>query len=95
MAEAAEIMKPLIEQVTFEAPDCYVVSNVTGQPTKDPEEIKRNLIAQITGQVRWCDSVLAMKEAGVETLYEVGYGDILKKMNKAITYRPKCIGIDD
>lgn len=95
MAEAAEIMKPLIEQVTFEAPDCYVVSNVTGQPTKDPEEIKRNLIAQITGQVRWCDSVLAMKEAGVETLYEVGYGDILKKMNKAITFRPKCIGIDD
>ena len=57
-------------------------------------EIKTNLISQITGQVRWADTILAMKEAGVTMLYEVGYGDVLKKLNKTITFRPKCVGVE-
>ena len=94
MAEAAEVMKEIIEAADMREPKCYVVSNVTGKPTMDLAEIKANLIGQITGQVRWCDTILAMKEAGVTMLYEVGYGDVLKKMNKTITFRPKCVGVE-
>ena len=94
MREAAEVMKSIIENADMNEPKCNVVSNVTGKPTMKLAEIKANLIAQITGQVRWCDTILAMKDAGVDTLYEVGYGDVLKKMNKTITFRPKCVGIE-
>lgn len=94
MAESAQEMKSLIEDTPMEEPCCYVVSNVTGKPTMDLAEIKANLIAQITGQVRWYDTVMAMKGAGVTMLYEVGYGDVLKKMNKTITFRPKCVGVE-
>ena len=94
MAEAAESMKSVIENAEMKEPKCYVISNVTGKPTIDLAEIKANLISQITGQVRWCDTILAMKEAGVSMLYEVGYGDVLKKMNKTITFRPKCVGVE-
>lgn len=94
MREAADEMKSIIEEANLSAPTCYVVSNVTGKPTMDLEEIKTNLISQITGQVRWCDTILAMKEAGVTMLYEVGHGDVLKKMNKTITFRPKCVGVE-
>ncbi len=94
MSEAAEIMKNMIQETEFHLPKCNIISNVTGIPTKDVGEIKKNLIAQITGQVRWFDTIMSMKEAGVSTLYEVGFGDILKKLNKTITFRPKCIGVE-
>ncbi len=94
MSEAADIMKNLIQETEFHLPKCNIISNVTGRPTKDVGEIKENLIAQITGQVRWFDTIMSMKEAGVSTLYEVGFGDVLKKLNKTITFRPKCIGVE-
>lgn len=94
MEEAADVMKSVIENAEMKGPKCYVISNVTGKPTMDLAEIKANLISQITGQVRWCGTILAMKEAGVTMLYEVGYGDVLKKMNKTITFQPKCVGVE-
>lgn len=94
MEEAAKEMGDLIEKTVFQVPSCYVVSNVSGRPTMDLSEIKANLTAQITGQVRWYDTVMAMKAAGVSAFYEVGYGDVLKKLNKTITFRPKCAGIE-
>ena len=94
MQAASETMKAIIENANLNQPTCYVVSNVTGRPTKSLAEIKTNLIAQITGQVRWYDTIMTMKESGVTTLYEVGHGDVLKKMNKTITFRPKCVGIE-
>lgn len=93
MAETAEVMKAEIEKAEMREPKAFVVSNVTGRPTKDLREIKANLIAQITGQVRWYDSILSMKETGIEQFYEVGNGEVLKKMNKSITLRPKCLSI--
>ena len=70
-----------------------IVSNVTGRPTNDLTEIKNNLINQVTGQVRWYDSIMVLKELGVDMFYECGNGDVLRKMNKTITLRPKCISI--
>lgn len=94
MKEAAEIMKPVIENTKFSISSCNIISNVTGKPSINLAEIKTNLIEQITGQVRWHDTVMEMKKAGVSMFYEVGYGDVLKKMNKTITFRPKCIGVE-
>lgn len=93
MERAAEIMEAEIEALDFQVPKAFVVSNVTGRPTKDVDEIRTNLTLQITGQVRWYDSIIAMKEAGVEAFYEIGNGSVLRKMNKAITLRPKCLSI--
>ena len=93
MTETAEVMREEIEKADMREPKAFVVSNVTGKPTKDLLEIKANLIAQITGQVRWYDSILNMKDAGVEQYYEIGNGEVLKKMNKSITLRPKCLSI--
>ena len=93
MKAAAEVMEKEIEKVSFHEPQAYVVSNVTGKPTKNVDEIRRNLLLQITGQVRWYDSIMAMKDAGVEAFYEVGNGQVLRKMNRAITLQPKCFSI--
>ena len=94
MATAAGEMRSILEEAPFYPPVCAVVPNVTGKPTTDINEIRQCLTEQITGQVRWADSILAMKEYGADLLYEVGYGDVLKKLNKTITFRPKCVGVE-
>ena len=94
MAEAADVMEDIINKAEMREPRCAVIPNVTGKPAVNLKEIKNSLIAQITGQVRWYDTILTMKDAGVATLYEVGFGDVLKKLNKTITFRPKCVGIE-
>ncbi len=93
MAEAADIMKPLIDSTVFAKPTCKMVSNVTAIPTSDVEEIRTNLIAQITGQVRWYDSILNMVAEGVDTMYEIGNGKILRSMNRRIDSAPKALGL--
>lgn len=90
MKEAAEIMTPLIEAVNFKEPRCKVVSNVTGTVAESADEIKKNLIAQITGQVRWYDSIINMTNAGVEQFYEVGHGKTLRGMNRRMDNVAKC-----
>lgn len=94
MAKAAGVMKSSIEELEFKEPKAWLVPNVTGRPAKDIEKIKECLTAQITGQVRWHDSILAMKECGAEAFYEVGNGKVLRKMNKVITLRPKCFSLE-
>lgn len=91
MHEAAGEMKRILDAAELREPICQVVSNVTGAVSNDSKTIKENLINQITGQVRWYDTIMTLKEAGVEILYEVGQGKILSKMNKGITMRPKCV----
>ena len=90
MAEAADIMTPMIRDTKFVQPECYVVSNVTGTATMDADRIRDNLIAQITGQVRWCDSILNMTSAGVDSFYEIGNGKVLRGMNRRIEGAAKC-----
>lgn len=93
MSEAAEIMKIEIEETKMKEPKCYFVSNVTGKPTMNLTEIRTNLVSQITGQVRWYDSILCLKDIGVDCFYEVGNGEVLKKMNRTITLKPRCQSI--
>ena len=95
MSDAAAIMTPLIEAVSFKEPVCKVVSNVTGRVAADTEEIRKNLIAQITGQVRWYDSILNMTGEGVEEFYEIGYGKVIRGLSRRIEGTPKCLALPD
>lgn len=93
MKDAADTMKIEIENTFMNNPKCNIVSNVTGKASNDLLEIKSNLINQITGQVRWCDSIMELKSLGIDNFYEVGNGDVIKKMCKTITLKPKCLSL--
>jgi [acyl-carrier-protein] S-malonyltransferase len=84
MQPAADAMAAALSQVTLQAPVVPLVANVTASPTRDPEEIRKLLVAQVTGTVRWRESVLAMKAAGVDTLVEAGAGKVLAGLAKRI-----------
>jgi [acyl-carrier-protein] S-malonyltransferase len=84
MAPAAAAMAEALAGVAMRAPVVPVVANVTASPTTSPEEIRKLLVAQVTGTVRWRESVLAMKSAGVDRLVEMGSGKVLAGLAKRI-----------
>lgn len=77
MAPAADVMAEALAEVVLQPPQVPVVPNVTAEPTSAPETLRRLLVEQVTAVVRWRESVLAMKERGVDTLVEVGAGKVL------------------
>lgn len=77
MAPAREELRVAIEQTTFHTPRCPIYQNVDAAPHTSPEEIKANLIAQLTSPVRWTQSVLAMVADGAEEFVELGPGKVL------------------
>jgi len=86
MLPAKEELAAAIEATTFYQPTCPVYQNVTAKPVTDTTEIKKNLIDQLTGAVRWTQSVQAMIENGATHFTEVGPGKVLQglvqKINK-------------
>jgi [acyl-carrier-protein] S-malonyltransferase len=84
MAPAAREMEEALAAVTLAEPWVPLIANVTAAPVRAPEEVKRLLIEQVTGLVRWRESVLAMKEAGVHELVELGAGRVLSGLAKRI-----------
>ena len=88
MQPAADVMAEALAVVTMNAPVIPVVANVTAAPTSDPAEIRDLLVKQVTGTVRWRESVLKMGELGVTELVEVGAGKVLsglvRRINKDI-----------
>jgi [acyl-carrier-protein] S-malonyltransferase len=84
MAPAAEIMSQALAMVTVSRPVVPVVPNVLVKPVSDPDEIVRALIAQVTGTVRWRESIAFMAGEGVTTFYEVGAGKVLSGLVKRI-----------
>jgi [acyl-carrier-protein] S-malonyltransferase len=77
-------MAMALSQVTMKPPVVPLVANVTASQTRDPEEIRKLLVAQVTGTVRWRESVLAMKAAGIDTMIEAGAGKVLAGLAKRI-----------
>jgi [acyl-carrier-protein] S-malonyltransferase len=61
-----------------------LVANVIAAPVSDPESIVRNLVAQVTGTVRWRESVAVMAKQGVTAFYEIGAGKVLSGLVKRI-----------
>ena len=84
MAPAAEAMRAALALVEVKAPAVPVVANVTAAPVTAPDEIRRLLVEQVTGTVRWRESVLYMKSAGVQELVELGSGKVLAGLAKRI-----------
>lgn len=84
MKPAADVMAEALAQVTIHAPVVPVIANVTAGTVIDPEEIKRLLVEQVTAMVRWRESVHLMKDAGVDTLIELGAGKVLAGLTKRI-----------
>lgn len=74
---AADAMAEALAKIDIKVPVVPVVANVLAAPISDPDEIRRRLVEQVTGTVRWRECVLAMAAAGVTELYEIGTGKVL------------------
>jgi [acyl-carrier-protein] S-malonyltransferase len=84
MAPAAEAMRAALADVQKHAPVVPVISNVAVMPSSDPDEIARRLVEQVTGRVRWRETVEWFGANGVTTLYEVGAGKVLSGLARRI-----------
>ena len=84
MQPAAEAMAEALAGARIVAPKAPLVANVTARPTGDPDEIRRLLVAQVTGRVRWRESVEWMAQNGVGRFVEAGAGKVLTGMVKRI-----------
>jgi len=84
MQPAAEVMADALAKVTIKPPVVPLVANVTAEPVTDPAQIMRGLVEQVTGTVRWRESVAFMASAGVNAFYEVGSGKVLSGLVKRI-----------
>jgi [acyl-carrier-protein] S-malonyltransferase len=93
MQPAAEAMAAALAEVRIKPPVVPVVANVLVKPISDPGEIVRALVAQVTGTVRWRESVILMAGAGVTTFCEVGAGKVLSGLIKRVAEGAKGISI--
>ncbi len=84
MQPAAEVMAAALSRIVVKPPRVPLVANVLARPIGDPDAIVRCLVEQVTGTVRWRESVLFMVQAGVTTFHEVGAGKVLTGLIKRI-----------
>lgn len=84
MGPAADVMAQALAKVSVNKPAVPVVANVLAKPIDQPDDIVRALVAQVTGTVRWRESVAFMAQAGVTTFYEIGAGKVLSGLIKRI-----------
>lgn len=78
MAPASEELRSAIEATRFMTPACPVFQNVDAMPHTDPDQIKRNLVSQLTSPVRWTQTVRNMSAAGCTSFVELGPGKVLQ-----------------
>jgi [acyl-carrier-protein] S-malonyltransferase len=84
MAPAAREMTEALGEIRLGQPYIPLIANVTASAVSDPEEIRRLLVEQVTGLVRWRESILYMKTEGVHELVELGAGRVLSGLAKRI-----------
>jgi len=84
MQPAADVMAKALSEVTVNRPVVPLVSNVLAAPISDPEEIRKRLVEQVTGTVRWRESVAYMAGQGVTHFLEIGAGKVLSGLVKRI-----------
>ena len=93
MDPAAQAMAAALEKATIQAPCVPVISNVTAQAESTPDDIRRLLVEQITGMVRWRESVLWMGQNGVDEMIEHGAGKVLNGLIRRIDKNIKCTSV--
>ncbi|VAV94766.1 Malonyl CoA-acyl carrier protein transacylase [hydrothermal vent metagenome] len=84
MQPAADEMAEALAETVISAPCVPVIANVTAAPESDPENIRKYLVEQVTGRVRWRESILKMNELGVGKVIEAGTGKVLTGMVRRI-----------
>lgn len=84
MEPAREELAAAIEKTTFSKPICPIYQNVTASAVSDPDEIKKNLIIQLTAPVKWTQSVQQMVKDGATLFTEIGPGNVLQGLVKKI-----------
>ena len=84
MAPAAEEMEEALEMVSIAPPSVPIVANVTAAEESDPNTIRHHLVEQVTAMVRWRESVLYMRDSGIDALIELGSGRTLSGINRRI-----------
>ncbi len=84
MAPAAREMEEALAGVTLAPPTVPLIANVTAAPVSDPETIRRLLVEQVTGMVRWRESVMRLRSEGAGRLVELGAGKVLAGLAKRI-----------
>jgi len=84
MQPAADVMAKALAEVTIHKPAAPLVSNVLAAPITDPQEIRRRLVEQVTGTVRWRESIAYMAGQGVTRFFEIGAGKVLSGLVKRI-----------
>ena len=90
MEPAREKLAAAIEVTSFKAPSCPIYQNVTASAVSDPEEIKKNLMAQLTAPVRWTQTMNAMIADGASEVIEVGPGNVLQGLFKKVDRSFPC-----
>jgi len=97
MQPAADAMAQALAQISVKPPCVPLVANVLARPISDPADIVRSLVQQVTGTVRWRESVLYMAQHGATRFYEVGAGRVLSGLIKRIveTAEASPIGTPD
>ncbi|MGO4336708.1 ACP S-malonyltransferase [Labrys sp. KB_33_2] len=93
MQPAADAMAEALEKVAIAAPAVPLVANVLARPIVDPSEIRRRLVEQVTGTVRWRESVEYLAGAGVTKLAEVGSGKVLSGLVRRIASGVEAVSI--
>jgi [acyl-carrier-protein] S-malonyltransferase len=93
MQPAADAMAEALAKTSVNRPAVPLIANVTAGPISDPAEIKQRLVEQVTGTVRWRESVAAMAAAGVTDIVEVGAGKVLAGLAKRIAPSLNAISV--
>lgn len=93
MQPAAEVMADALAAVSISAPSVPLIANVLAEPVTDPDQIRSLLVQQVTGAVRWRESVLYMASQGVDEIWEIGAGKALSGMVRRIDRNIACRAI--
>ncbi len=93
MGPAADAMRDALADTTIKAPIVPLVANVTASTTSNVDEIRGLLVDQVTGMVRWRESVLFMKEQGVSEMVELGAGKVLSGLVRRIDKDIECASV--
>jgi len=94
MQPAADAMREALAGVTIRPPAVPLIANVTADETSEPETIRRLLIEQVTGRVRWRESVLRFRALGVDATIEAGGNKVLTGMVKRIDRDLQIVTLD-
>jgi len=94
MAPAADIMAQALAATDIRPPQVPVIVNVLARPITDPSEIRAQLVAQVTGTVRWRESIAWLAANGVDTLYEIGAGKVLSGLARRIDRNLKGVPVN-